>query len=420
MDIARTNPQIMSRFVLSSPQLSPRESLAPRLGGNVHPQNQSALFNALPAEVRNRIFSIALTAYDDKSKPYRPQNWFYRPDWHFHRKISTTLLRTCKRVYLECHLLPLALNSHTFWAGADRGPPSHYFASAYQKPPPFSHGNFLGNCENFRGFFNNLTAEQRGAVGELHFFFQQCCLEIVRFSPPLDPDSGRPVAAKKVKITIRHQDWYWWEHNEKLGLCPWKRGRTEWHQMDTPMPRTRMEWLSSQGWGAQLQYIQGLEELELELETLVEKREQMDGIVERAKKWIFPLKENKFLIWDDGAGIKESCWEEEDVALHGNVPSPNEAIASSADGALPLSAENVALLDVSRSAQGNAKDEATSQSSVVAQANGQAGSTSGQTPFPVAKRQYYVVSMVWKARANEGTELQPDLEMAAKWTPTAR
>lgn len=123
-------------------------------------------------------------------------------------------------------------------------------------------------CENFRGFFNNLTAEQRGAAGELYFFFQQYELESVRFSPPLDSDSCRPIAAKRLKITIRHQDWYWWEHNEKLGLCPWRKGRTEWNQMDTPMLRTRMEWLSSQGWGAQLQYVQGLEELELELETL--------------------------------------------------------------------------------------------------------------------------------------------------------
>src|SRR5271155_3159721 len=120
----------MSQFVLSSPQLPPRESLAPRLGKNVHPQNQSALFNAIPAEIRNRIFSITLTAYDDKSKRYQPRNWFYRPDWHFHRKISTTLLRTCKRIYLECHLLPLALNSHTFWGGAGRAPLSPSSASA--------------------------------------------------------------------------------------------------------------------------------------------------------------------------------------------------------------------------------------------------------------------------------------------------
>ena len=136
----------------------------------------------------------------------------------------------------------------------------------------------------------------------------------------------------------------------------------------------------------------------------------------RAKKWIFPLRENKFLRWDDRAGIKESRWEEDDVVLHGDVSSPNEAIASSADGALPLSAENVALPDVSRSAQGNARDETASQSSVVAQANGQAGSTSGQTPLPVAKRRYYVVSMVWKERADEGTELQSDSGMAVKCT----
>jgi hypothetical protein len=277
--------------------------------------------------------------------------------------------------------------------------------------------------ENFRGFFNKLTAEQRGAVGELHFFFQQHCLEIVKFSPPLDPDSSRPIAAKKLKITMRHQDWYWWEHNERLGLCPWNRGRTLWNQMDTPMPKTRIEWVSSQGWGAQLQHIQGLEEFELEMETLIEKKWQMDGIVERAKHWIFPLREEKVLRWDSAAGIKESRWEEDDVELNGDVPSLN--------GTTSLNTENVTMTSMSVSTRRTARTDTPSQISALAQADGQSGSTSPESAMTptvstpvvlpvVGKRRYYVVSLTWKVGAGKEEAVQSDLSTVIKWIPLGR
>ena len=409
----------MAPFVLSNEQLPPpRRSLAPKLGNKAHAQAQSALFTAVPPEIRNRIFSIALTAYDDKSKPYQRQNWFYRPGWHAHPKISTTLLLTCKRVYLECHLLPLAINSHTLWASAERGPPPHYFASANKKRLPSGRGRQLGNwnaSENFRGFFNKLTAEQRGAVGQLHFFFQQSNLEAVKFSPPLDPDSSRPIAAKKLKVTMRHQDWgiHGGERFEKLGLCPWNRGRTFWYQMDTPMPKTMRHWLSSQGWGAQLRYVQGLEEFELELETLVERKWEMDGIVERAKRWIFPLKEDKFLRWDSGTGVRESRWEEDDVQLNGEVPSPAENLGSAvfalnADNLLTV--EHVALLDGSRCLHRTVMDDSLSQCSNVAEPNGRS------REVQIAKRQYYVVSLTWKVRAGEEEEMQSSPSAAIEWS----
>jgi hypothetical protein len=416
----------MSRFVLSDPQLPPRQSLAPRLGNAVDVQMQSPLFSAIPAETRNRIFSIALTAYDDKSKPYHPQNWFYRPDWHFHRKISTTLLRTCKRVYLECHLLPLALNSHTFWAGPARAPPAEYFPGAYKKPLLSGLGRLLSNwaaSENFRGFFNKLTAEQRAAVGELHFFFQQCYLEAVRFSPPLDPDSGRPVAARKLKITIRHQDWYWWEDDQRLGICPWNRGRTTWDGMDTPMPRKSMDFAATMSWGAQLQYIEGLQEFELVMETLVRKKGQLDAIAERAKRWIFPLPDCRFLRWDRATGVQESWWEEDDLPLNADVPKPDEPLPH---GTSPLTTTHAGLSDGSEGVLRNAVGEhALSQSSVVAHSG---VIPPAPNPPPPTKRQYYVVSLTWKEREKDGDddddddddESPPGAQTTVEWRPMSR
>jgi hypothetical protein len=335
--------------------------------------------------MRNRIFIIALTAYDNRDKPYHAQNWFYRPGWHFHAQISTTLLCTCKRVYLECHLLPLAVNSHTFWAGPARAPPAEYFLGAKW--------NASGD---FRGFFNKLTAEQRGAVGELHFFFQQCALEVVRFSPPLDPDSSRPIAARKLKITIRHQDWYWWEHDERLGICPWNRGRTTWDRMDTPMPGTSRDWAATLGWGAQLQYIEGLKEFELEMETLVAKTGQMDAIVERAKRWIFPLRDDRFLRWHRASGVKESWWEEDDLPLHGTAPKP--------DARKP----DAALLDGTR---------------ILTTTDGRITGIIVPQPNPPSptKRQYYVVSLIWKVQeSNRDDEPWPGAETTVEWKPMSR
>lgn len=57
-----------------------------------------------------------------------------------------------------------------------------------------------------------------------------------------------------------------------------------WYDTDTPMPRTRMDWVASRGWGAQLRYIQGLEQFEPEMDTLVEKKCQTGGTVDRAKR----------------------------------------------------------------------------------------------------------------------------------------
>ena len=170
--------------------------------------------------------------------------------------------------------------------------------------------------------------------------------------------------------------------------------------MDTPMPTTSTG--TYQGWGAQLRYIQCLEQFELELETLAEKKWQMDGIVERAKRWAFPLNEDRFLRWDSASGVRESRWEEDDVELHDEVPSPDEVVVPvvpSVDGTVPISAENVAMLEGLGSLQRDVSNDTLSQCSVIAQANGQSGRSQ------VTKRHYYVASLTWKVRASAQEEV---------------
>ena len=132
----------------------------------INPQTSSPLFSGLlPAEIRGLIFKFALSTYADTTKPYKPNNWYYRPGYHAHPKISTSLLETCRRIYLETHLLPFSVNEHVFWGSDDRGPPYRYFDNAVHRRT------------DILAWSEALTKQQRGAVGEIHLFAQQFFLE---------------------------------------------------------------------------------------------------------------------------------------------------------------------------------------------------------------------------------------------------
>lgn len=259
--------------------------------GNIDDQRGSPLFSVLPPEIRNRIFAFASTAFE--TIPYTPNDWFYRPGYHAHRRISATLLATCKRIYLETFTLPLRLNEHVFWGSIERGPPRQYFGIDNYKRT------------DLNAFFDCLTPQQRFNVQEVHLFAQQFWLE------DLDLTSGR-IATKKIKLTLRHQDWYYWEDGEPLGICPWLEGRVEADDMEREkdmapsLPRDLDRYL---GWGRQFEFVYGLEELEIEFETLGTLKEvELDPIIAFAKRWQFPLMGNGALEWDKGSGLREYTW----------------------------------------------------------------------------------------------------------------
>jgi len=259
--------------------------------GNIDGQQGSPLFSVLPPEIRNRIFAFASTAFE--TMPYTPNDWFYRPGYHAHRRISATLLATCKRIYLEAFTLPLRLNEHVFWGSMERGPPRQYFGIDNYKRT------------NLNAFFDCLTPQQRLNVQEVHLFVQQFWLE------DLDLTSDR-IATRKIKLTLRHQDWYFWEDGEPLGICPWLEGRVEADEMEREkdlvpsLPRDLDRYL---GWGRQFEFVHGLEELEIEFETLSTLKEtELDPIIAFAKRWQFPLMGNGVLEWDKGFGLREYTW----------------------------------------------------------------------------------------------------------------
>lgn len=83
-------------------------------------QLQSPLFGILPAEIRNDIFSLALLQYEDLTQPYPENDFCYRPGHRARRVVSTQLLLTCRRIWLEANHWPMEQAVHSFWFDADR------------------------------------------------------------------------------------------------------------------------------------------------------------------------------------------------------------------------------------------------------------------------------------------------------------
>jgi hypothetical protein len=88
------------------------------------PQLQSPLFGKLPAELRNRIFDLVITPYENEARPLKKGDKSHnytdpevsvmimdeirgRKGRQTHWKLDTALLLTCKRAYVETAALPL-------------------------------------------------------------------------------------------------------------------------------------------------------------------------------------------------------------------------------------------------------------------------------------------------------------------------
>ncbi|PYI02346.1 hypothetical protein BO78DRAFT_454335, partial [Aspergillus sclerotiicarbonarius CBS 121057] len=229
-----------------------------------HPQTTSPLFTHLPPELRNKIYAYTLESAPAPSTPtYRRQALYYRPGFQRPKRISTALLQTCQQIYVEASLLPALLTPHTFWC--------------YRAPPHVRNAAAPGE------YFSRMTDEQRAVVREVCFFTQQFFLEADwgRILGSLG-DVGGGVCPKKITLTLRHSDWWFWENDEMLGIDP--------------------------AWGNQFVRVPGLEVLVVEFETVMRKRDQLDRIVQMAAGWRFPLvpAEGAFLVPGEGGGEREA------------------------------------------------------------------------------------------------------------------
>src|SRR5277367_822174 len=92
------------------------------------------------------------------------------------------------------------------------------------------------------------------------------------------------------------RDWWSWDEplssDEKLGIHPfWKSRALCKHMNEPPQSEKRAPW----AWGYQFKRFQGLQELEMEFETIDAKSKQLEAVAQHAVAWRFPLSDGKVL-----------------------------------------------------------------------------------------------------------------------------
>ena len=117
---------------------------------------------------------------------------------------------------------------------------------------------------------------------------------------------GTRISARKVKITIRHQDWDLWENGIGMGVNFGFLNVEDWCTAlpDQSQPDSYTEWKR------QFIDVHGLEEIEMEMEaaTATPSKAEMNALLEDAKRYKFPLRDGRVAVWDEPSGLRESCW----------------------------------------------------------------------------------------------------------------
>ncbi|KAE8447675.1 hypothetical protein EG329_010481 [Mollisiaceae sp. DMI_Dod_QoI] len=295
-DITNDDPQfpINSSLLASSLPIHERSV-------SVDPQDNCPFFNGrIPPEIRDEIFSYALTesVKSNISSTY-PEN-IARPGYTGKRTIAIPLLQTCRRIYLETYHLPVINREHVFWHAPERGPYGYRFPDLY-------------SLEHENWYFSLMTAWQLQLVKEVHLFTQMFWLE-GQF--PLLCGKEYMNNVEKLKITLRRGDWWWNESNAPLYVHPKRRILSAREMLATmslektksPAHNGTMEEFRDSAWGSAFKQLESLKELEIEFETSDDKKAELEAIVEWAKTWKFPMKDG-LVLSADGLDVKRMVWQ---------------------------------------------------------------------------------------------------------------
>lgn len=232
--------------------------LTGRFAESYNLQHDSPLFNQFPPEIRNRVFLLALAEDDILKSPVPFDSFGFRPEYAFRHTHAVALLRTCRRVYLEAWLIPVATATHVAWTCLDERAP-------------------FGKATRPR--WADMTLEQRAALRTVRVFAPQYSHGRAGWAPSAGVAPG--VRVRHLIVTIRHTDWWHWERDEAL-------------ELDERMA------LGGAPWRAELRSAYpALEVFDIELETLERRRAELDALVTRVRRWRIKLNGGKVLSTDD-------------------------------------------------------------------------------------------------------------------------
>ncbi|KAI1279078.1 hypothetical protein F5Y07DRAFT_48088 [Xylaria sp. FL0933] len=314
----------------------------------INPQLSSPLYSGLiPAEIRNLIFEFAVTeSPSPNAKIIKPNTWVrnshdiapvpgtpnpaavghvvervrsriqgvVRPrrgmlpltlphvpqaadgfDWlRFDNtepmRVNTSLLLTCRRVYLETCSLPLMQTEQRFYC---------------RRGPPGNDGNSDGPRTDVHKFVTDrlskpspvLRMSQKDLVQSVRIFAQQFWLEDKFLQ--LVRSHHWFASLQHLRFTLRRSDWWDWELNEPLRINPFKGNCCHGHTIGL----MRSDMLAENGnvefaqgaWGRAFFHMPKLKTLTIDFETSEDKRDEMEAVVAWALKWKFPLLDGRHL-----------------------------------------------------------------------------------------------------------------------------
>jgi hypothetical protein len=167
-------------------------------------QLQSPLFSILPAEIRNDIFSLALLQFEDLAQPYPENDFCYRPGHRARRIMSTELLLTCRRIWLEANHWPMEQAVHSFWIG-------------YHRRPSWTRRNAWNDDTRFLMFMARLSPTSYLRIKHIQvsaqmYWFEGSLLQSNLWSYL---ENGF-LNLDTYTVTIRHTDWWNWESDSPL------------------------------------------------------------------------------------------------------------------------------------------------------------------------------------------------------------
>ncbi|KAH8678913.1 hypothetical protein BGZ60DRAFT_402131 [Tricladium varicosporioides] len=270
----------------------------------MNPQSSSPFFNGrIPPEIRDSIFQYALTQYTktDPESQYKEKTSYNRPGYTGKKAVCIAFLLTCRRVYHETYHLVPENKEHVFWHC--NGPP----VEGADRDALYGRWGSLDEIQ----YFKKLQDWQLSLVKEIHLFTQMYWLE---GSFALMCQKRFMEGIERVKITIRRGDWWWNEHNKPLSITPHNHGSQYANAMLGDWKKEErghiLEFINN-SWGAGFARLASLKELELEMETSDDKRDELMAIVKKAKTWRFPMGKDTVLS-TEGLKEKTSTWQPAD------------------------------------------------------------------------------------------------------------
>ena len=240
-----------------------------------NPQLQSPLFSTLPAELRNRIFILATTAYPDPQRPYAIEGWQFRTDTPCHLRITTALLLTCRRAYGEARLLPVANNKHTFWY-PDKGDALSGNRLSYLAKYPVELRQHI-SAVHLIGQYGELLSSLHAALGFVDEIGAQLKWLKITFRY-----IGKIRLPEKPAQLIRALDMRGWERVRRL-------------EQNTAVPDSPSQDIVEY-FRCQFLKAHKLEHFEIEIEVPGAKRAELDGLLEQLERHRIRVAEAKELV----------------------------------------------------------------------------------------------------------------------------